>query len=786
MTRLIVGVCFLITAAQAQVPLVQWPEKLKAYYALHNPVKLHLHFNQPVYAPGDTVFLRAAYILAADAMPLKGFNLIQLDVVDANGTVILHQWMRLRDGWGANQLILPETMPPGNYRVIAYDNWMKNFDRSRYFEGELRVAGEYFFSDKPVKKPLTCYPEGGRLVAGLRNKVVVAAAANEKGTVSDERGNKLADFSTDSNGYGLFFIDPEKDKAYTVQSGSTVCKLTAADDGVVILVTPSVTANTSNRILIQVPATSALRSEPLNLIISGHGAVYYSASFTFDEKEFISLSVPVAALPQGICYLTVNRSNAETLASRIFYNNRNNQVKATLLPEKKLYSTRSDVNVGLSITDGEGEPQLARMSVSVYQADIFPISEDLKNSTAHYFSWISDLNEMPPAGLEANLSATEGLLMLDRLLVTRSWPWYTWKDVLNKQEKPEFLFRDYRQVSGRLVETSTGKPFADSVSLTFYVMGTGDVYEVTSKNDGTFSISFLHPFYGKENIFYRVDRAGKRMEQVKAELTDSLSRYANVVQAPTQVVNPYFDYARKRKMVNTSFSYFSRRSNTTPVVENTNAFVEKELFKPDVEVDLDDYLIFPTMQETLHEIVPYLQYRKIAGRDVVRLYLPEKAQTGTENPAFFIDGVLTDDPAYFLNLKPVEVDKIKLVYSAYKLEKLGAISRNGVVLVETKIQDNAKKVLAATRSINVMGITPALPIPRGPASWQQLNPRTPQLKSWLAWIPHLRSDEQGKATFSFKTADDTGRFVIRVEGLTIEGIPFVHEEYLDVIYNREN
>jgi hypothetical protein len=184
--------------------------------------------------------------------------------------------------------------------------------------------------------------------------------------------------------------------------------------------------------------------------------------------------------------------------------------------------------------------------------------------------------------------------------------------------------------------------------------------------------------------------------------------------------------------------------------------------------------------------VPYLQYRKIAGRDVVRLYLPEKSQTGTENPAFFIDGVLTDDPSYFLNLKPVEVDKIKLVYSAHKLEKLGAISRNGVVLVETKIQHNAQKVKAATRAINVTGITPSLPIPQGPVGWQQLNPRAPQLKSCLLWIPQLRSDEHGKASFSFKTPDDTGRFIIRVEGLTIEGIPFAHEEYLDVTSNREN
>lgn len=773
------------TANAQQSPFEIWVKKLQEYYAISKPVKLHLLFNQSMYAPGDTAFFRIAFVSAEEVAPIKGFNLIEIDVVDNKGSVVIHQVVRIRDGWGANQIVLPEDILPGNYRVIARDNWMKNFGRSQYFVGELRVAGEFVFAGGPVSEKLSCFPEGGRLIAAVQNKVVVySPASHQKGTVTDAAGNLVADFSVDRNGYGLFFLTPEKGMTYNVQSGNQVSQVVTSDDGIAVLVTPSTSLKAPHRILLQAPASSSLRNEPLNLFISGHGTVYYSASFVFNEKGFISLAVPTPNMPKGICYLSINRNNGETLASRIFFNNGTSLIKTTIQPDKKYYDTRSDVKVDVSLTDEEDQPLLARMSVSVYQGDIFPSFGDLKNNTEQYFLWISDLNEAPPTGFEVNLKTAEGLLMMDRMLITKSWPWYTWGKVLNNQLQPEFLFRDFQQISGRLVETSTGKPFADSVSITFFVMGTQDVYEIFSKKDGTFSVSFMFPFYRQEEIFYKVERAGRRIEYVKVELTDSLNRYEEVSTVLTGMTNPYFAYAQKRKMVNTSFSYFSEAAQIAFEAGNSNALVEKELFEPDVEVDLDDYIIFPTMQETLHEIVPYLQYRRIADRDVVRMYLPDKAQTGSESPVFFIDGVLTDDPSYFLKLKPVEVDKIKLVYSTFKLEKLGAISRNGVVLVETKIQNNAKNVSSATRSFKVNGITPMVPVSKSLAGWQKINPRAPQLKASLVWSPHVRSEDTGKTTLLFKTADDTGRFVIRIEGLTVEGVPFVHEEYLEVNYGQ--
>lgn len=779
MARLIILLSFLPFGVAAQP--VQWAEKLRAYYETHIPVKLHLWFNQPMYAAGDTAFFRVAFLSAEEGAPIKGFNLVEVEVADEHGRVVLQQVVRIRDGWGGNQIIIPEHLPPGNYRVVAYDNWMKNFDRSRHFMGELRIAGEYLFSAGFSPETLSCYPEGGRLVAGLRNKVVVYYRPNSQGIVTRANGVQVAEFSTDRNGYGMFYFTPEAGVDYRVKIGERATQLTADADGLTILLTPSTSAKAPHRFLIQAPQLSPLRSETLTLLVSGHGSVYYSALFTFNNNEFVNLVIPSAILPRGICYVTINRSNGETLLSRIFFNQKN-QCNAIVQLNTKQYATRSEVNVGVALNGENEKPLLARMSVSVYKRDLFSDSANPSDRTDWYLLLASDLHQPPPVGFDADLNTAEGLLLLDRMLISRNWPWYTWEKVLNKQGQPRFLFRDYLQLTGRLVEESSGKPFADSVNITFFVTGTQDVYDVFSTREGTFSVSFLFPFYNREEIFYRVEKSGRRIENVRLELTENINRYEAWPAKRTVAGNPYYTYAQKRKSVNTSFSYFSRGAKITGEEPGRKKVIEKELFVPDAEVDLDDYTIFPTMQETLHEIVPYLQYRKIGGRDVVRLYLPDTARTGIENPAFFIDGVLTDDPSFFLKLKPVEVDKIKLVYTSFKLEKLGAISRNGVVIVETKIQDNARNVSAAARSVKVNGITPALPATKDISAWQKINPRAPRLKSCLVWIPQLRSDDTGKAYFSFNTGDDTGRYVIRVEGVTTEGVPFVKEEYFDVAY----
>lgn len=110
------------TANAQQSPFEIWVKKLQEYYAISKPVKLHLLFNQSMYAPGDTAFFRIAFVSAEEVAPIKGFNLIEIDVVDNKGSVVIHQVVRIRDGWGANQIVLPEDILPGNYRVIARDN----------------------------------------------------------------------------------------------------------------------------------------------------------------------------------------------------------------------------------------------------------------------------------------------------------------------------------------------------------------------------------------------------------------------------------------------------------------------------------------------------------------------------------------------------------------------------------------------------------------------------------------------------------------------------------------
>ncbi len=80
------------------------------------------------------------------------------------------------------------------------------------------------------------------------------------------------------------------------------------------------------------------------------------------------------------------------------------------------------------------------------------------------------------------------------------------------------------------------------------------------------------------------------------------------------------------------------------------------------------------------------------GKSVVRVWIDDIDKMGTDDPVYVIDGVMTDDTDYFMSLKPENVSTIKVVCTMEKLRVFGAVGRNGVVLVETKLLDNAKNV----------------------------------------------------------------------------------------------
>ena len=53
-----------------------------------------------------------------------------LNYLDDKNQVVLQDKIEMTDAKGNGSFLLPANIPTGNYQIIAYTNWMKNFDQS--------------------------------------------------------------------------------------------------------------------------------------------------------------------------------------------------------------------------------------------------------------------------------------------------------------------------------------------------------------------------------------------------------------------------------------------------------------------------------------------------------------------------------------------------------------------------------------------------------------------------------------------------------------------------------
>lgn len=765
-------VLLLISFSAWSQPAITLSERLQNYYEHRKPLIIHLHFNQPAYAPGDTAYFRVALLDVTSMLPIKDFQLIYLDLVDEKGETILHQEFRIRDGWGANQLAIPASLKPALYRVFVYNNWMKNFGKDFFFTSELHVAGSQPLQRGNRQGTLQIKAEGGTLVAGLQNRLIIAGPVKGTITIEDKDRRILLTQKSDSSGITSVIFTPPSAGQYTVVSAGSSASIRAENDGVVLRLLPAISSNGTHRLILSVPEQSALRNEELQVLISHHNLLSVSASVKFTDRNTAVLALPASTLPEGINYLCLNNLRGETLATRVFYNPPPDKVRCTITVDSSMSGTRQKKTVKLRLTDPDNNPLQARLSVSVYNQELFTSRTVYQLSIDQYIRWARDLSL--PEGI--------GFTFSDNLFILSEWPWYRWSDVLSPLPKNNHLFTDYQQLHGIVINRNTGQPIRDSLQISFLVMRTNDFYEISTDKDGAFSLSFLFPFNYESDVFYRIEKNGRKISEAELKIEPSTYTYpaAPYTVLPAKGPDNYDKYNRLYREVTESYRYFGHKAVASKDVPHSA--LEKELGDADVTIDLDDYVLFPTMAETLHEIIPYLQYRKAGGRETVRMYLPELARSGTESPLFIIDGMLTDDADFFLRLSPADVDKIKIYYTQFKTNKLGSMSRNGVVIVETKLPGYAEKVAASARTLKMIGLSPGLPFPQKPEIWQENNPRAPRLRSTLYFNPYIRLNDNGEALFTFTTTDDTGTFVIHIEGLTTDGIPFTAQKTFMVKY----
>jgi hypothetical protein len=141
-------ICFLFLTgqcyAQEKAPASHLLEMKSVQDSLtrQNPAeKIYLQLDKSIYTPGDTLWFKA-YLFNAPTLNLSAKSgIMYVSIVTDSNVVIKRQRLPVEKGLSWGNISLKE-LPAGTYTLIAYTQWLQNFNQDCFFRKQFTIADD--------------------------------------------------------------------------------------------------------------------------------------------------------------------------------------------------------------------------------------------------------------------------------------------------------------------------------------------------------------------------------------------------------------------------------------------------------------------------------------------------------------------------------------------------------------------------------------------------------------------------------------------------------------------
>ncbi len=661
---------FLLFVSVLQLAGQDLTEKIRSEYSSYreklSSTKAWLAVPQDKYSPTDTIFFSASF-LTEDGHYVSGYQLLRIALVNDQGISVHRQLIEVNDGAGSNQVILPAGLRPGNYLLVAYNDYMKLADTRFFFRTPIQIVGKNALVTE-APKTAVIYSEGGHFIEGVSNRVAVVApwAKTKSIVVRSTSGTTVAQSELDSYGTASILVKPEKNQQYVAVIDNIYFNFPAVEgSGAALQLAPNSTREVLS-LQLSVAGNEPWRDMPVNFVVATNGQLAYTAASRLNQSGTTVVRLPNVNLPPGLAELTVVAGDGHVLATRLFYAQGSLfNCNLDLIP-----SADGQIRADVTLTDNAGTPIEARVAVSALNASVIPRSNGYELS--------QNLN-IPT--LPSNTEDRGWHRALDNYLVVEGGL-MPWAQILSDTEPTAKAPPKFVSVRGKAYFKESGKAIPDSATIVGYMKNNRFSFESKAGINGELDLAFL-TLDGKDEMFYFAESNGTVLDNVVIRWVYDSLPFKALPSVLTVSPEAYGTFASRKYAIDQSFNYFSSLEKRMPV-ERFDSNLEGDFRNTGTTVNVQDYRLFPTMPELLREIVPRLYHRKQGNKDIVRVRFNDAVIQPESSPLYVIDGVLTKNTATFLDLDPAGILTIKVIFDPKELSRFHAIGKNGIVIVKTK------------------------------------------------------------------------------------------------------
>lgn len=413
--------------------------------------KVYLHFDNNGYYIGERMWFKA-YVTRSCKTSENKSKVLYVELVDPSGNTVETQKLEIQKGQANGDIQLDKLLTSGFYEVRAYTKYMTNWGKdvifSRVFPIFRKPSADGNYSQHVIdeisyrkrlpdyrekdtmnneKINVHFYPEGGKMIKGLKCKVAFDVTNNEGAHMETNGyllcgGDTITAVKTMREGRGIFSFTPTDKQVALVLHDSKGKLITftipeAANEGCEL----SVNTLPSYEIITEINATRKLFGKQIGMVIIHNGNIIKSDSMILNGHTITKI-FKKSDLKEGVNQITLFDTEGQILADRMVFIYPHNKIanirissspNAQLKPCKKAELTAETIpntTFSLAIRDADTQTNGNNNDAATWLL----LSSDLKGYIENPYYYLESDNE------EHNRAA-------DLLMMVQGWRRYDFK-----------------------------------------------------------------------------------------------------------------------------------------------------------------------------------------------------------------------------------------------------------------------------------------------------------------------------------------------------------------------
>ena len=755
--------------------------------------KLLVIHDRDLYLEGDTIWLKIINTDQFSGKPIELSSTAYVELIGPGEKMFARQKINLTDEAGHGWIRIPENILSGNYYLRTYTSWMKNYHPSGYTYTLISIINPFiplYFSqyetgkDKRGEIDVELFPEGGRIISKIENRVVVrlsdmiADKDSLQGKIRDENDSLVTGvkFINTENGYFSFIPFETKDYYLSVTLNESLHKRVPIPQAHKGGYTMDWTENL-NLLTLNIKKHPQSPGDNQQLLLTGKaaGQVLFSVPADLDNGA-AEVAIGTGQLKDGINELILTDINGNRLCSRIIHRPVRNHLYVEIDLEKERYMCRDSIQFSVNVRDLSGRAVNSDLSVSVYLVDTpsaneekIPVKVDVIDP-AFFTQW---MNIHDNGGTAIDAEILDVALSAGYLVHSARNPF---------SDEPSSELQFYPELAGPAISGSifegTSGHLADNRLVICSSLGSASEFKVfKTGEDGKFRFTVVEDQEYNDLVFRALDQDIHLDIKIDNAYSDQYPHMTLPALHLDESRAHYIEQLSINKQVREAY----KNTDERPEPENNHDKTTFFYGEPSETVNLESFIKLPVMEEIFREIVKtVIVYRK-AGAFKLGVIDNATREIIGENPMFLLDGVPLFDHVRILEIDPALIRTIHIVDSKYFM---GSLEMDGIIDIRSRqggFEDfnlPSSTVLYKFRSYARYDNPPTVV---DHIHEEETGRQLPDFRNLLYWKPDIATDIDGRAEISFDASDVPGYYRIVVTGISADGYTGTSTKEVEIV-----